>query len=121
MRYATTIEWAKRIADDLVTAGHVRQVWLGVRGANLTDNEVAGLGRGGAKLVTVADGSPAAVAGLQPGDIVLGIDARFVTSSSDLVVALRSHEPGDAVAISYRRGNEQGSTLATLTEKTGTP
>jgi len=67
-------------------------------------NEVAGLGGGGAKLVTVADGSPAAVAGLQPGDIVLGIDARFVTSSSDLVVALRSHEPGDAVAISYRRG-----------------
>lgn len=121
VRYATTIEWAKRIADDFVSAGYVRHVWLGVRGANLTDNEIAGLGRGGAKLVTVADGSPAAVAGLQPGDIVLGIDARFVTSSSDLVVALRSHEPGDAVAISYRRGNEQGSTLATLTEKTGTP
>lgn len=121
VRYATTIEWAKRIADDLVSTGHVRQVWLGVRGANLTDNELAGLGRGGAKLVSVADGSPAAVAGLQPGDIVLGIDARFVTSSSDLVVALRSHEPGDAVAISYRRGNEQGSTLAMLTEKTGTP
>jgi putative serine protease PepD len=121
VRYATTIEWAKRIADDLVNGGYVRQVWLGVRGANLTDNEVAGLGRGGAKLVTVSDGSPASQAGLQPGDIVLGIDARFVTSSSDLVVALRSHEPGDAVAISYRRGNEQGSTLAMLTEKTGTP
>jgi putative serine protease PepD len=121
VRYATTIEWAKRVADDLVDSGHVRQVWLGVRGANLTDDEIAGLGRGGAKLVSVADGSPAAVAGLQAGDVVLGIDARFVTSSSDLVVALRNHEPGDAIAISYRRGDEQGSTLATLTEKDGTP
>ena len=45
---------------------------------------------------------------------MLGIDARFVTSSSDLVVALRNHEPGDAIAITYRRGDEQGSTLATL-------
>ena len=121
VRYATTIEWAKRVADDLVATGHVRQVWLGVRGANLTDDEIADLGRGGAKLVSVADGSPAAVAGLQTGDVVLGIDARFVTSSSDLVVALRNHEPGDAIAISYRRGNEQGSTLATLGEKSGTP
>ena len=63
VRYATTIEWAKRVADDMVDSGHVRQVWLGVRGANLTDDEIAGLGRGGAKLVSVADGSPAAVAG----------------------------------------------------------
>jgi S1-C subfamily serine protease len=121
VRYATTIEWAKRVADDLVETGNVRAVWLGVRGANLTDDEIAGLGRGGARLVSVADGSPAAVAGLQTGDVVLGIDTRFVTSSSDLVVALRNHEPGDAIAISYRRGNEQGSTLAMLGEKSGTP
>jgi putative serine protease PepD len=121
VRYATTIEWAKRVADDLVDTGHVRQVWLGVRGANLTDDEIANLGRGGAKLVSVADGSPAAFAGLQAGDVVLGIDTRYVTSSSDLVVALRSHEPGDAIAISYRRGDEQGSMLVTLGEKSGTP
>ena len=44
-----------------------------------------------------------------------------MTSSSDLVVALRNHEPGDAISITYRRGNEQGSTLATLGEKSGTP
>jgi putative serine protease PepD len=121
VRYATTSEWAKRVADDLVETGHVRQVWLGVRGANLTDNEIAGLGRGGAKLMSVADDSPAAVAGLRAGDIVLGIDNRFVTSSSDLVVALRNHQPGDAIAISYRRGNDQGSTLAMLAEKDGNP
>jgi putative serine protease PepD len=121
VRYATTIDWAKRVADDLVETGHVRQGWLGVRGANLTEDEVSDLGRGGAKLVSVAEGSPAASAGLQEGDIVLAIDARFVTSSSDLVVALRTHEPGDAIAISYRRGGEQGSTLAMLAEKTGTP
>lgn len=118
VRYATTIEWAKHVADDLVTNGQVRQVWLGVRGANLTDDEVTDLGRGGAKLVTVAEGSPAAQAGLQPGDIVVSIDARHVTSSSDLVVALRAHVPGDAIAISYRRSGEQGSTLAMLAEKT---
>lgn len=121
VRYATTIEWAKRVADDLVETGHVRQVWLGVRGADLTDNEIAGLGRGGAKLMSVADGSPAATAGLQPGDVVLGVDNQFVTSSSDLVVALRIHQPGDAIAISYRRGNEQQSTLAMLAEKDGSP
>jgi putative serine protease PepD len=71
--------------------------------------------------VSVADGSPAAQAGLKSGDVVLAVDARQVTSSSDLVVALRFHDPGDAVAVSYRRSNEPGSTLATLTEKPSTP
>ena len=118
VRHATTIEWAKRVADDLVTTGRVRHVWLGVRGANLNEDELTSLGRGGAKLVSVADGSPAALAGLQAGDVLLAIDARHVTSSSDLVVALRAHSPGDAIAVSYRRGDELGSTLATLTEKT---
>jgi putative serine protease PepD len=117
VRHATTIDWAKRVADDLVSNGFVRHVWLGVRGADLTEDEVTDLGRGGAKLVSVAEGSPAALSGLQPGDIVLGIDARHVTSSSDLVVALRGHAPGDAIAISYRRGNEMGSTLATVSER----
>jgi S1-C subfamily serine protease len=121
VRYATTIEWAKRVADDFVTSGRVRHVWLGVRGANLTEDEVTDLGRGGAKLVSVAPGSPAALAGLQPADVVVAIDAGHVTSSSDLVVALREHEPGDAIAISYRRGAEQGSTLAMLTEKPQNP
>ena len=110
----------QRVADDLVATGHVRQVWLGVRGANLTDDEIGGSVAVGPKLVSVADGSPAAVAGLQTGDVVLGIDTRFVTSSSDLVVALRNHEPGDPISITYRR-DEQGSTLATLGEKSGTP
>ncbi len=117
VRHATTIEWAKRVADDLVTNGRVRHVWLGVRGANLSEDEVTDLGRGGAKLVSVAPGSPAAEAGLQPGDIVLAVDSRHVTSSSDLVVALRAHAPGEAVAVSYRRGNEMGSTLVTVAER----
>jgi putative serine protease PepD len=121
VRYATTIEWAKRVADDLVTTGRLREVWLGVRGANLTEDELTDLGRGGAKLVSVAGESPAAIAGLQAGDVVLAVDARHVTSSSDLVVALRAHAPGDTVAISYRRSGEQGSALALLTEKPSTP
>jgi len=121
VRYATTIEWAKRVADDLVSGGRVRHVWLGVRGADLTEDEVTDLGRGGAKIVSVATGSPAALADLQPADVVLAVDTKHVTSSSDLVVALRAHAPGDAISISYRRGPDHGSTFATLAEKPQTP
>jgi putative serine protease PepD len=121
-RYATPIEFAKQEADELIRTGRVAHPWLGVQSSDLHDVDVARLGRAGARVDAVAPGSPAEDAGLQAGDLVIGIDNQTsIESSSDLVVALRQHHPGESVGISYIRGVDQQVALATLAENTSVP
>jgi S1-C subfamily serine protease len=93
--YATPAELAQAVADDLVDLGSYRPGWLGVRGAD-HDN-------GGVTIVNVLDGSPAAVAGLAPGDVVMAIDKRPVDDMSAMRIAMRVRHPGDQITISYER------------------
>ena len=41
------------------------------------------------------NGSPAEDAGLEKGDVVIALDGRAITDGSTLIVAIRSHQPGD--------------------------
>jgi S1-C subfamily serine protease len=62
---------------------------------------------GGATILTVTPGTPAAAAGLRGGkrgDVVTAVDATDVSSSSELVQAIAQHRPGDDVLITFRRG-----------------
>lgn len=119
--YATPIDYAKSVADDLIATGHAVHVWMGVEGADLSDGDTTRLGRAGARLTAVAADGPAAAAGLRDGDIVVAVDAQPIGSMSAMVVALRRHRPGDSVAISYVRGDEQQVTLVSLAEKPAHP
>lgn len=57
------------------------------------------------KIVGVEDGGPAATAGLQPGDVIIQINAHAIASISDLRQALSQSKPGDTVEVTYRREN----------------
>ena len=96
--YATPIDYATQVADDIIETGTAHHPWLGVLGDDLDPAAAAFLGRSGATLTRVVPDGPAAAAGLQEGDVVLALDGVQTTSMSSLVVALRSHQPGDAVA-----------------------
>ena len=52
----------------------------------------------------VMPGSPADRAGLVSGDVITEMGAEHVRSSTDLVIALRSHKPGEVVVVGYWRG-----------------
>ena len=73
-------------------------VFLGVSTGN------AAGGQQGAQVENVANGSPAAGAGLQAGDVITAVDGTAVSSPADLAQQVRSHQPGDQVTITYTRG-----------------
>ena len=54
---------------------------------------------------TVRAKSPASSAGLTAQDIITQVDGKPVVSMGGLIVALRSHRPGDLVTIGYVRNN----------------
>lgn len=93
-------------ADELRADGRIRRPWLGVRAADASSEASADATRG-AVITRVSAGSPAAAAGLQAGDLVVGVDELTVADASDLVLALRTCEPGQAVVVHVERSGER--------------
>jgi M6 family metalloprotease-like protein len=61
-------------------------------------------GAGGELVVEqVEGGSPAAKAGLQPGDVVVAVAGRKVAQAEELRTALQAKAPGDTVPLAVRR------------------
>lgn len=120
--YATPMEAAWAIAQDLIADGVVRHVWLGIEGADIdaTPSSILGLtGIGGGVVIErVLPDSPAEAAGLRAGDLLVGVDGDRLSSMSELVLALRRYRPGDDATIELERDGERAETTVTLAERT---
>jgi aminopeptidase YwaD len=68
----------------------------------------------GVRLAGVSDGSPAALAGLRPGDVIVKFAETKVQSLEDLMLALSSKKPGEEVEIIVLRGTQPLSFKAVL-------
>ena len=117
--YATPIDLVARVARQLIASGHAVHGWMGVEGADLPLAEAEAMRvDGGARVRQVAQGGPAELAGLASGDVITEVSGQPVASSSDLVVALRHHDPGDTVTVGYWRDGVPGATEVTLGTRT---
>jgi serine protease Do len=121
--FVMPVEAVDKVVDDLLSDGTVHGCWLGIEGADTPDPAAAGSRAGGGTSVTsVIDDSPAALGGLEVGDVVVGLDDRPVTHMPDLNVALRSHSPGDRVDVDVARADGSKVTLViTLGEAPTSP
>jgi putative serine protease PepD len=81
--------------------------WLGVEAMNFPP-------AGGVMVVDLVPGSPADVAGLQPGDVITQIGNRPVQAPADLESALAGMHAGQQIEIQYERGPISSTTQATL-------
>jgi membrane-associated protease RseP (regulator of RpoE activity) len=71
----------------------------------------------GAEIAQVVEGSPAAEAGLQEGDIVTDVDGTAITNASDLREQVRSRESGDQITITYTRDGNSAQAQVTLGDR----
>jgi S1-C subfamily serine protease len=113
--YAVPIDLVRKVSDAVRKGGRVRWGRLGVEATDLNPGRAQALGiAGAAQLVSVQHHSPAAKAGLAPGDLVTQLGMNKIESVTDLVAALSEHHPGDALMIEFRRGGSSRSVLVTL-------
>ncbi|MBV9043325.1 MAG: trypsin-like peptidase domain-containing protein [Acidimicrobiia bacterium] len=120
--FATPIDIARSSADQLIAGGKVVHVWLGIEGTDVDPTTAKEMAiDGGALIGRVVQGSPADKSGLQARDVIVALDNQPVKSMGALVVALRTHRPGDAVSIDVRRGKDQRHMTVSLIERPPNP
>ncbi len=73
----------------------------------------------GATLESITPGMPAAAAHLKEGDVIRKVDGKPVTSSIDVVVAIRTHVPGEKVTLTIERKGKTFDVKVGLKAKTG--
>lgn len=74
----------------------------------------------GAQIIEVSSGSPAAEAGLEPGDVVVEVNGEAIGSSDALRTAVADREPGEQLELRVRSdGNERTVQVELGTRPTG--
>ena len=73
----------------------------------------------GAEVESITPGLPAARTDLKVGDVIRKVDGKPVTGSIDLVVAIRTHTPGQRVTLTVERGKKTFEVQIGLDAKTG--
>lgn len=100
-----TLQWSLQ-AMEASPDGRVRQGYLGIEFA---DEVASGARRPvcrGARILRVAAGQPAHRAGIQPGDVVVGIDGAAIEEASALHDRIVRSPPGTRLALQLVRGGQ---------------
>lgn len=117
--FAIPANEAKDVANQLITTGSVQHAYLGV---TLADGTVTlgGAQREAAVVGTVASGTPAAKAGLQAKDSIIGINGQPLQGADSLVAQVRAQHPGTTIDLTVVRGGRQQTVHVTLAVRPAT-
>ncbi|MEM1531926.1 MAG: trypsin-like peptidase domain-containing protein [Nitrososphaerota archaeon] len=104
--FAIPINTAKRVVEDIMEVGYVRRPWLGIVGVSLNPTISTYYNfpvDEGVLVYRVAPNSPAYLAGIREGDIIVAIDDKSVNSIEMLKKMIESKRVGAEVDVSLVR------------------
>lgn len=117
--FAVPSNIAGHVVDQLMEFGRTRRGWLGVRIQPVTPELAEALdlvSEEGALVAMVVEGSPAAAAGLEAGDVIVRFDGAAVSEMRELPRAVALAEVGREVEVMAVRGGEELSFKVVLGE-----
>ena len=111
--FATPVNMAKSIIEQLKGEGKVTRGWLGVMIQPVTANLAKSFGledEKGALISEVVTGSPAAKSGLKAGDIILTFDGKKIQEMNDLPRLVATTPVSKNVKLTYLREGKEAET-----------
>ena len=119
MGYAISTKTAMPIIEELIRTGYVIRPWLGIVLRTVDQSVVFRYDLAvdkGAFITEVAPGSPADKAGIEPKDVIVGLDGQEIATAQELIQAIHSSQVGQRVKITFWRGDTKNTTYAVLAE-----
>jgi Do/DeqQ family serine protease len=118
--FAIPIPLALDIMREILEFGEVTRGWLGVEGTEI--NARAALATGdpgikGALIVGVYIDSPADMAGIRAGDIVVAVNGEAVSGIRDLLDKVTLHKPGEQIQVTIYRGPDKETLNMTVSQR----
>jgi putative serine protease PepD len=110
--FAIPIEQVQVTTDQILRTGEAKYPVIGATVRGTEDGD-------GATVQAINPGSPAASSQLRVGDTIVAVDGKPVTGSTDLVVAIRTHQPGEQVTLTIRRDGQERDIDVGLDGKVG--
>lgn len=120
--FAVPSNIAARVVGDLIKHGSVQRAYLGVTIADLNSTiaKQLNLNRSEGVLINeVLEAGAAGKAGIQSGDVIVGIGNRPIRSSAELLETIAGRHPGEQVSISFIRKGQEKQVQVKLTGESG--
>lgn len=118
--FAIPAKVAKETVAQLIASGSVTRGWLGVSIQPVTTEIAAALGRketSGALVSEVLDGTPAAKAGFESGDLVLRLNGAPIATPRDLTRSVSALAPGQKAKVTVLRNGANRDLTVTLGQR----
>ncbi|MDD3517262.1 MAG: Do family serine endopeptidase [Chromatiales bacterium] len=109
--FAIPLDLARGVMTQIIENGQVVRGWLGIEVQDVTPQLAEGFGLSEARGVLIAGvgrGTPAARAGLRPGDVLTEIDGEKLKDARDVLNLIARHAPGEKLSL---RGVREGRPL----------
>ena len=115
--FAIPVNYAINLAQQIIAGETPTHAQLGVSLSTVSAATASRYGLPvdtGAYVAAVTPDSGAAAAGIVPGDIVTAFDGQAVESASDLMLDVRTKNPGDTVTLTVNSGGQEKEVQVTL-------
>jgi serine protease DegS len=117
--FAIPVNMVRGVLADIIAHGRVIRGWIGIVPQDLSDEQARqwGLAQAAVLIDNLYVGSPAQLAGLQPGDLLLAIDGAAPSSAQDALVRIAGHKPGTSIVLRGLRGRRVFEVRAQVGER----
>jgi serine protease DegQ len=115
--FAIPVTTVKNVMEAIIATGQVVRGWIGVEPQDITPELAESFGlskKSGAIIAGVLKGGPADKAGMRPGDILVAVEGKPVSDTTDMLNIIAQLTPGNRAKMTVLRKSQESTLEVTV-------